>query len=236
MARPLGPTFAGAAIVLVAVGIGVVLWFANDSGSDRALACSKRETVEADLDGDGAEDLVYHDWIRDRAMLGACTATGRSDQITGAGQSELLQIIDIQSDGQDEILYGGTTASAQIASIAILSREAELETVGLISGKSLLVVLGLDPGAPPNRQPTGAAFGCEDVNGDGRLDLVQVSVWPRGKEFRWTRTAYRIEDASASRIAKKWGNHENERSQPDVGEVMEVAGSLTKPCESEGTD
>lgn len=193
-------------------------------------SCLEKETVQADVDGDGLPDLVYHDWIRDRAVLGVCTAVGDNDRMRGEGQAELLQIIDIEQDGRDEIFFGGTTVGAKIAAIAVFNDE--LQRVRLRNRGTLLVVDGLDPGIWSRHDPAGAAFGCKDVDEDGHRELIQVSVRPQGPAFRWISRAFSIEGAVATRAMQRTGRAENVPNKPDEREVMEIARGLVKPCSS----
>jgi hypothetical protein len=187
--------------------------------------CANKSGIQTDVDGDGSEDVVYHEWVGDGPVLGVCTASGRKDRIEGKGQAELLFVVDVERDGRDEILYGGTSAVAQLASIAVFTQEG-LEEVLLSDGKPLVVVNGIvanvsEEGGPP----TDLAWGCEDTDGDGQPELVQVTVKPADGSLDWTREAFRIEGASASLVSTESGRMEG----PDEG--VGVARTLTSPCE-----
>lgn len=66
--------------------------------------CPEENSVKADVNGDGLEDLVSYNFIQKQAVLTVCTARGSTDRIHTSGMSELLEIVDIQEDGQAEIL------------------------------------------------------------------------------------------------------------------------------------
>lgn len=64
--------------------------------------CADKETIRADVDGDGRDDFVYHEFVQGEdfgeARLGVCTATGVADEIPGSGMTELLLITDVEPD------------------------------------------------------------------------------------------------------------------------------------------
>ncbi len=101
-------------------------------------SCKSKETLFAHVDDDRLRDRVYHDWIRKGAALGVCTGDRRTDPRPGAGMSELLRIIDVQNDGRDEILFGGTS---------ILTRFYDVVLGG---PKKIQEVVGLTPPGPKN--------------------------------------------------------------------------------------
>lgn len=191
--------------------------------------CKGLHPARADVDGDHRADFVYHEYIRGRAALGVCTATGSSDRVPGAGQSELLEIIDVESDGRDEIFYGGTTAAARISSVAVFTH-GRIKTVVLRGNGRLILVDGLDPGVDREEEPGAGAIGCEDVTEDGQDELIQVSVVAHDDSWRWTRTAYAIERSMAVEAKRESGERANDPERSDVEEVMDVAASLTRRC------
>jgi hypothetical protein len=187
--------------------------------------CANRSGIQADVDGDGSEDFVYHEWVGDGPVLGVCTASGRRDKIDGKGQAELLFVVDVERDGRDEILYGGTSAVAQLASIAVFTQEGLEEVLGS-DGKPLVVVSGIVADVSEEGGPaTDLAWGCEDTDGDGQPELVQVTVKPVDGSLDWTREAFRIEGASASLVSTESGRMEGQ------DEGVGIARTLTSPCE-----
>jgi hypothetical protein len=72
-------------------------------------------------------------------VLGVCTGDGRTDRMAGSGMTELLQIIDVQRDGRDEIFYGGTTATARYFDVAVF-RRGKLRRVLRPKGRGLALV------------------------------------------------------------------------------------------------
>jgi hypothetical protein len=166
-------------------------------------------------------------------VLGVCTGDGQSDEIPGAGQAELLEIVGVQSDGRDEILFGGTTVSARLFTIAIFGADDRLRRVRL-GARALVLVEGLELDATKRVDLAGRAVGCEDVDGDGTTDLTQVTVRPRHERFRWTKTSYRLDRAIARVSARDSGWADNDPQRPDEGEIVEVARGLTPACEVKG--
>ncbi len=94
-------------------------------------SCKSKETLFAHVDDDRLRDRVYHDWIRKGAALGVCTGDRRTDPRPGAGMSELLRIIDVQNDGRDEILFGGTSILTRFYDVALGGPKGFKKVVGL---------------------------------------------------------------------------------------------------------
>jgi hypothetical protein len=190
----------------------------------RGEACDGHVSLEADLDGDRRPDLVYHDFVRGEAELGVCTAAGPRQTIPGLGQSELLEIVDVQGDGRDEAFFGATSASAQFLEVAVISND-RLQVVRLPDGAPLQLTSGLELGEPTGVRAS--AFGCEDVDGDGARDLVLVTMIRRGQEFVWRRRAFSVQGAAASPLSEDAGQTPASGGDP---EMAERARSLTTTC------
>ena len=164
--------------------------------------CPEENSLQADVNGDGLEDLISYDYIRG-AVLTVCTARGSRDRINTSGMSELLEIVDIQEDGQAEILYGGTTCCARLAYLATV-KKGTIRTIAVAKGEPLQVDSGL--GEDPSRDgPLGRAYGCRDDDGDGAKDLVLVTVRPTREKLRWVEQVFEIEGASAVLLSEKSG-------------------------------
>lgn len=190
--------------------------------------CAGKHPVEADADGDGRVDFVFHEWLgppnaKGGAVLGVCTADGRFDRRPGAGQAEVLEIADVEGDGRDEIFYGGTSASARIMSIAVF-RGGALERVRARGGEVLLLLDGLGEG------PSAGAVGCEDRAGDKATELVQVRVRPLARRYRWTRRSYDIKGRTAVVVRRDSGFLPNEHGE-DIGKLLAIPGRLTQACD-----
>ncbi len=149
--------------------------------------CTDPAAFSADVDGDDRSDRVYHLYLQgeSRGVVGVCTASGIYDEIE-AGAPEANGLMDLQPDGRDEILFGGTTVSAVILSIAVVEdgrlREVEFPgSVSLVSGVT--------------QQSEGhwvsESWGCRDVDGDGAREVVTA-------EFRWSRDGGDGSDAPTS--------------------------------------
>jgi hypothetical protein len=84
------------------------------------------------------------------------------DRMAGSGMTELLQIIDVQRDGRDEIFYGGTTATARYFDAAVF-RRGNLRRVLRPKGKPLALVEEIKPSTRDGAERRiGKAFGCRD--------------------------------------------------------------------------
>jgi len=165
--------------------------------------CPEENSLQADVNGDGLEDHVSYNFIRKQAVLTVCTARGSKDRINTSGTSELLQIVDIQEDGQAEILYGGTTCCARLAYLATV-KKGTIRTIATAKGEPLQVDSGLDDD-PSRDAPLGRSYGCRDDDGDGAKDLVLVTVRPTRKKLRWVEQVFEIEGASAALLSEKSG-------------------------------
>jgi hypothetical protein len=195
--------------------------------SSEAIADSRSRCTDpdfsADVDGDGRSDRVYHLYLQDesRGVLGVCTASGIHDEIE-AGAPEANGVMDLQPDGRDEILFGGTTVSAVILSIAVFEdgrlREVEFPAGSLASGLT----------DASEGHWTSESWGCRDVDGDGAREVVTA-------EFRWSRDggswigrAYRLEGTKAMLVQERRGDVQGplDTAEP-YGETPEAARSYT---------
>jgi hypothetical protein len=191
----------------------------------RPRRCTNKQTVRADVDGDGLSDLVFHDWIKGAAVLGVCTGDGQIDTRPGAGQAELLRIIDVQPDGRDEVLFGSTSVSARYFQVAVF-RRGKLRRVLRPQGKPLTLVKGIEVGASgATDRRTGKAFGCKDMTCGKNKEVVQASAWRRSSgRFQWRREAFSIRGASAKRVLVESGRKRGR------GNAFDVARSLVVRC------
>lgn len=179
------------------------------------IAC-ETAGIDADLDGDGATDRVAVLWVDDGGVLAACLADG--SVITRPGGVELLWIVDVDADGRDEIVNGGTTACAAIGSLVVLAGRA-LRTVEPASGGWFELRDGcLQPETGP---AGGAGWGCEDGL------VVRVTTTPEvGGRSTWMRTVWRIDGTVAHLVAATSGTSTSSRRY-DFAPPDDVAPS---PC------
>jgi hypothetical protein len=138
-----------------------IVWGPTSGAEPR---CEK-QTLRADVDGDGGEELVLLEWdaARDEAVLSVCSPYVKTD-VTVGGMAEYLEAVDINEDGRAELLAGGTTVSATLATVYVLDDD-RLVPVTLPDGTELGVAEGMNDG--PAFEWT-----CDDVNKDGTRDLV----------------------------------------------------------------
>lgn len=202
----------------------------GSNGSEIPRKCRKRQPIKGHVDIDQKRDYVYHDWLNHDARLGVCTGSGREDRIRGEAQAELLSLVDVEPDGRDEILYGGTTMRAAISYVAVF-RKGRLVRVKT-SDDRLVVVDGLDEGFIKNKRPTGAAFGCQDTVGNGEDELVQAIVFPKQQRFRWVKRSYQFKNRMALEVAKKSGSFHNDPDKRNSDEVRHLAQTLIADCET----
>lgn len=188
-------------------------------------ACTERFPFTSDVDGDGREDLVFIEFRQPfgPAFIGVCTAAGETDRLSGSGMGELLLVGDIESDGRQEIFFGGTTVSAQIANVVVFFN-GKLRYVVLEDGELLTVVSGLWVDA--EGATSGHTWGCRDTDDDGSNEIVRVIVTPEGETLRWSREAYRLEGSTATLVSKDSGSVREQKER-----AAEVASTLTLPCD-----
>jgi len=133
----------------VAVVVGLVVGACASDPSVVDRGCSAVGKARADLDGDAVLDSVSLAWNEERgaAVLSVCTARGVGAELEVAGQAEYLETVDIQSDGHAEILAGGTTAGAALATMYVLAGD-RLVPVRFADGTELGVAEGFDAQGP----------------------------------------------------------------------------------------
>ena len=198
--------------------------------------CRNKEVLKGHIDNDRKVDFVFHDYLRSGARLGVCTGSGKNDRIQGSGQTELLALIDVEPDGRHEILFGGTTMSAEGYDAAVF-RRGRLARVRASNEDpqdpydDFFVAQGEGLSPLRSKQPIGSAFGCQNTVGGDAKELVQSAVFRAGKgRFRWLKVSYRLEGATATPVAKKRGSFPSNSKKRDRVEVVARASGLVSPC------
>lgn len=74
-------------------------------------SCRGHQGLAAEVDGDRRPDVVYVAEVGGEMTLGACTGAGRYVTLHVAGMGELFHLVDVERDGRDEMLVGGTWVS-----------------------------------------------------------------------------------------------------------------------------
>lgn len=176
---------------------GAALAGPRDAATDCAPA-SSGDALTGDVDGDGRLDLVAHQWTTHGAMLTVCTADGRTYQLEGMGQAELLRLVDGDGDGTTEILYGATTVAVSGQQVAVWSDDG-LRTVTTRNGDALFLEAGGDGSFDEDRGWTVyRQIGCRDLDADGQDELVQATARRDGDGYRVTLVGYVIDGAVAT--------------------------------------
>jgi len=166
--------------------------------------CAGGGVEQADIDGDGVVDRVYHAWIEGDAVLGACLSTGGEPSIPGKGQTELLLIVDVEPDGKAEVVFGATSVSMAFGALAVYEKKEGLVEVTLPDGGEFLLVDGLDD-FQDHGPTTGLAWGCEDWDDDGLRELVQVTARLADGDVTWTKRFYGLRGGVATPLGKVSG-------------------------------
>jgi hypothetical protein len=146
-----------------------------------------------DVDGDGRRDFAYHAYVNGEPQLGVCTASGSEDVLPGSGMTEEFGWVDLEPDGREELLYGGTTVSAGFENVAVFLN-GQLVEVRTSDGEMLTLASGVF-------DEEDLAWGCEDHDGDGIREFVQVTVSADSRGTRQLhRVWYRLKGASAVQV------------------------------------
>lgn len=198
------------------------------SKGDPQRFCSRRDPVVADVDGDGREDQVFHSWVKGQALVGVCTAAGKKDSRPGLGMSELLQIIDFDGDGRDEIFFGSTGITIGSYEVTRFLRGRLRLVRGPLGGEPMVV----RQGAEFTNRMVGRAFGCEDIDEDGTANLVQVTTRFQGQDVRWKRTWYSVRGASAERVGHDGGSEPRGEGESRIDVLMRAARDHVRACEA----
>ena len=158
-----------------------------------------------DFDGDGRADryVMYHAasggrlaTTRLRLQLGSGSVRdSRSENQLGYGS--VLSVVDVEADGDDDILIQSSGNTAVYLAVVVLdgcelrvARRAGRLMEFFYSGTGQ----GWLTGGP------GGGVNCEDVDGDGRRELV---AYERGRDGDWYRVAYRLRDARLRRLFRQ---------------------------------
>jgi hypothetical protein len=157
------------------------------------------QTISADFDGDGnATEVVGHDVVDGAATVRVCFTDGRFGQIPGMGMAEWLQVIDVDSDGRAEIVYGATTAFALGAQLAVWADD-DLVVVTVDDGSPLELRAGGDGTFDEIRDQWDAyhAWGCSDLDADGHVDLVTMRAERSVEGYNAILTGWTIDGVAA---------------------------------------
>lgn len=114
-------------------------------------------------------------------MLGVCLGSGATSTTEGPGQTEVLGVADVNADGRDEILYGGTSVSARYLEMAVWI-DGALRQVTLPDGDALVLTDGVELG---EERSTASAFGCHAQDGAGGGDISSVTLEERREGLTW---------------------------------------------------
>jgi hypothetical protein len=184
----------------------------------RQRPCSGPGVIRADIDGDGRADRVAHRWDRSlgHAILEVCTAAGGYDSADGMGQAEALHVFDIDGDGVEELAPDSNTAVLSFVEV-VRFISGKLRRVSLASRRNVVLLDGFQNGGAE-------AAGCDDVDGDGDDELIQIRVVKRASDYRYRRDVFSVSGTSAVRTMTDRGDIEGH------GSDFAVAHRLVEPC------
>lgn len=153
------------------------------------------DRLRVDVDGDGRADVAYQRTTQQPfdVRIGVCTAWGLRSEVSPGGMGEIFAATDVEPDGRAELLGGGTSVNAAYTT-PIVFRAGRLHLVRFEGDELTLVADGF-----PSQQAR-HGWGCEDVTGDKKREIVQVTAdYQRGTLIR---AAYRIDGARARMVAR----------------------------------
>lgn len=186
--------------------------------TDADGTCDPDMSITGDFDGDGSEDRAMFD--ASSSKLRVCSS--RTYSIAGSGQGEVLLAADLNGDGIDEILTGGTTAWGAGADVVALVGET-LDYVKKADGNPLSLWEGLPAEGF-------LAYGCGDfLDDDTRLVAVVEGRYSPDGTASWGRTLYRIDGHEAVEIAADGGTFDAS-SAPDPLSTEELEALRGGPC------
>ena len=165
--------------------------------------CRGHEALQAEVDGDDRPDLVFHSIVDGEARVGVCTGRGSFSSIAGLGQAEMLDVVDVQGDGIDEILFGSTTVAMEYLRFAVWVDD-RLKVVSLSNGSAFQV----HQGAPFPEEATYTFYrtSCERTRlpfGDLYGDVVEVTVVRSEPTLGWHGIGYSVKSDLASPVSEK---------------------------------
>lgn len=236
------------AVVLVVAGVALLVPAIGSDDDERTLnpgpgpgleACAGDELVVADFDGDGQPDQVFGQWVDDHDEptdpgvgvyeLTVCTGSGIAASIAGVSNGEAITAIDVEGDGRAELLAGGTTGSAVYFDVVVLI-DGELEVVTGGATEPMLREGIIETAGDPVVPTETAAYGCEDLDLDGQVELVQVDASFDATGVSWTKTGYRLDGAHAIAGTPQRG------TEPFTGDRIGYPRVLTTPCRDVSED
>ncbi len=181
------------------------------------LSCDGPRSLEGDLDGDGVADRIGLG--ASPPLLVVCTTTG--SYAIEVGAIDIVEISDVDLDGRDEILVGGTTAWGRGVEIVALV-DHQLGIILDASGMPLTMWRGL----PPDRV---LASGCGAfVEEDGRQIAILDGTVGDGS-VEWRRTIYRIAGHRAVELRVDMGTLDI-GDAPDPLSVGALGDLVGDPC------
>jgi len=182
------------------------------------VSCDGAQYVDGDFDGDGITDRAYlHE---SESSLVVCS--GADTAVLEVGRLELFMASDVDLDGRDEILAGGTTAWGQVVEIVALV-DGELDYVADPTGGPLSLWRGLPPGRV-------LASGCGSFTASGSRELATIdgTVDDSGS-VEWQRTVYRIDGHRAVDVLNDAGAFDAS-SSPDPLSTEAMRDLVGDPC------
>lgn len=197
-------------LVVMAAAVAVLRSYGTTGGNPgppapnrRALAVCGRATMDVvstaagDFDGDGRVDQAYErQRDPDSWVLGVCMADGRSNEMElGNSLPEgSFGAVDLDGDGRSEIIYGGTSVSESLDVLAVFVGGHLTDVKGPVFASGFL------------SGDEGQSWGCEDIDGDGRREIVQVTVHRRAASAIWTKEIYDLNRATMTLVETRTGS------------------------------
>jgi hypothetical protein len=155
---------------------------------------------QIDVNGDGQPDRVStYGRAGDVGSLAVCAADGNVSDVRAIPLGDLEAFASFVLNRGEPAIFIPMHTAATYATGSLLTFVGG--RIKPITDSETGLQVGVDDGrlADPSMA---AKWGCLDVDGDGRRDLVTVRITADG----WTRTAYSIDGTSAHRLATSSGS------------------------------
>jgi hypothetical protein len=184
--------------------------------------CAAGERLDAD--GDGRIDHVYIGEVGADAAVVLCAANGNVAAIPfSTGYLEAGNLFVLNRDDPAIFIGEHTAVSSGGGELLTFADDRIQPVVDTTTWEPVGVADGF-PVFDEHGPARGDAWGCLDVDGDGRRELVQVAITAHG----WTRAAYSIDGTRAHQLADTSGSLEGGDS---VQEFTQRRGAtLAPPC------
>lgn len=198
---------------------------------DPDITCAAAGSATGDVDGDGTEDRVAVGTADDgTSTLEVCPSVVEGGFALAPGPQGVLALADVDRDGADEILFGGTTAMARTVRVARWT-DAGVVVVTTGDGAPLELTDGYPEGVPPDGPRL--AYGCDEADGAAALITLELTATPAADAdtepvIQGTWTAWRLDAGVATPIDRS--TIDSVGGDDLLASLDALAGQWAPPC------